>query len=107
MKKYFLLPIEIISMSIDNIRAQKFRSFLTVLGIVIGVITVIVIATILTGLRGNVVKLIEEYGTSNIYAFHLSTGFRVGPRDRAERTRKKLTLDDVRAIKAQATAVED
>ncbi|HYN25299.1 MAG TPA: ABC transporter permease, partial [Pyrinomonadaceae bacterium] len=74
-------------MALDSVRAHKFRSFLTVLGIVIGVMTAITIASILTGLRQNIVSIIEEYGTNNIYAFHLSTGPRVGE-DRSERTRK-------------------
>src|SRR5213080_3886447 len=92
---------EIISMSFDSIRAHKFRSALTVLGIVIGVSTVIAIASILTGLRDNLVKLIEEYGTDNIYAFHLSTGFS-GGQDREERTRKPLTEDDAVVVKEKA-----
>lgn len=87
--------------------ANKFRSFLTVLGIVIGVGTVIAISSILTGLRANIVKTIEEYGTNNIYAFHLSTGPRIGPRDRKEWTRKKLTIDDAKAILEQSSAVND
>ena len=62
-------------MALDNVRAHKFRSFLTVLGIVIGVMTVIAISSILTGLRANIIQYVEEYGTNNIYAFHLSTGF--------------------------------
>jgi putative ABC transport system permease protein len=89
------------------VRSHKFRSFLTVLGIVIGVMTAIVIASILTGLRQNIVAMIEEYGTNNIYAFHLSTGPRAGGEDRSERTRKPLTVADAEAIKAQASAVED
>src|SRR5271167_2311311 len=97
---------EIIAMSFDSIRAHKFRSALTVLGIVIGVSTVIAIASILTGLRDNLVKLIEEYGTDNIYAFHLSTGFTQNT-ERDERTRKPLTEDDAVAIKEHTTSVED
>ena len=73
-------------MALDSIRANKFRSFLTILGIVVGVMTAIVVASILTGLRQSIVAMIEEYGTNNIYAFHRSTGF--GPDDRSERTRK-------------------
>ena len=97
---------EIVSMALDSIRAHKFRSALTVLGIVIGVSTVIAIASILTGLRENLVKLIEEYGTDNIYAFHLSTGFNPN-QDREERTRKPLTEDDAKAILEHTNTVED
>jgi len=94
-------------MALDNVRAHKFRSFLTVLGIVIGVTTVIAIASILTGLRANIIQFVEEYGTNNIYAFHLSTGLSFGNRDRSERTRKPLRPEDGEAIKEFAPAVED
>ena len=93
-------------MALDSVRAHKFRSFLTVLGIVIGVMTAITIASILTGLRQNIVAMIEEYGTNNIYAFHLSTGPRTGE-DRSERTRKPLTVEDAETIQAQASAVDE
>ncbi|MBV9959702.1 MAG: ABC transporter permease, partial [Acidobacteria bacterium] len=99
------IPHETLKMALDSVRSHKFRSFLTVLGIVIGVMTAIVIASILTGLRQNIVAMIEEYGTNNIYAFHLSTGF--GPEDRSERTRKPLTIGDAEAIKASCPSVED
>jgi putative ABC transport system permease protein len=97
---------EIVSMALDSIRAHKFRSALTVLGIVIGVSTVIAIASILTGLRANLIKLVEEYGTDNIYAFHLSTGFNPN-QDREERTRKPLTEEDAQAILEHTNTVED
>src|SRR5678815_1768126 len=96
---------ETLKMAIDSVRGHKFRSFLTVLGIVIGVMTAICIASLLTGLRQNIVAMIEEYGTNNIYAFHLSTGPRTSE-DRAERLRRPLTIADEEAIKA-ASAVED
>jgi len=99
-------PREIVAMAFDSIRAHKFRSALTVLGIVIGVSTVIAIASILTGLRENLVKLIQEYGTDNIYAFHLSTGFNLN-QDRSERTRKPLNEEDAKAILSQTTMVQD
>ena len=92
-------------MAMDSIRSHKFRSFLTILGIVVGVITAIVVASILTGMRNSIVSIVEEYGTNNIYAFHLSTGF--GPRSRDERNRKPLTDDDATAILAQSTAILD
>jgi len=97
---------ETFRMALDSVRSHKFRSFLTVLGIVIGVMTAISIASILTGLRQNIVSIIEEYGTNNIYAFHLSTGPRTGE-DRSERLRKPLTVADAETIAAQASAVEE
>jgi putative ABC transport system permease protein len=96
---------EILKMSLDSIRANKFRSFLTILGIVVGIMTAIIVASILTGMRQSIIATIEDYGTNNIYAFHLTTGF--GPPDRSERTRKPLTEEDASAILAQTSAVED
>ena len=102
--KFF--PRETLVMALDNVRSNKFRSFLTVLGIVIGVMAAIVVASILTGMRQSIISIIEEYGTNNIYAFHLTTGPRTST-DRAERLRKPLIVADADAIKAQAGSVED
>ena len=106
MKRRILIPQETILMALDNIRAHKFRSALTILGIVIGIMTVIVVAAILSGLRQNVVNLIEQYGTNNIYAFHVSAGLAQSA-DRSYRTRKPLVPEDAIAIRQEATAVEE
>lgn len=92
-------------MAYDSVVSHKFRSSLTILGIVVGIITFVVVASILTGMRQNIVKMFEEYGTNNIYLFHLSTGF--GPSNRDERNRKALTMDDANAIIVQSPAVHD
>src|SRR5499426_3340524 len=97
---------ETLAMALDSVRSHKFRSVLTVLGIVIGVMTAIVIASLLTGMRQSIVAMIEEYGTNNIYAFHLSTGPRTSE-NRAERQRKPLTIADADAIRTYASSVED
>ncbi len=93
-------------MALDNVRSHKFRSFLTVLGIVIGVMTAITIASILRGLRQNMMAM------SRITAVTTFTLFIFPPecemvRDRSERTRKPLTIADAETIKAQAPAVDD
>jgi putative ABC transport system permease protein len=72
-----MFPAETVLLAIDAIRANKFRSILTVLGIVVGVAVVVVVASILTGLRTTITSMVEEYGTNNIYAFHLSTESRL------------------------------
>jgi putative ABC transport system permease protein len=63
---------ETLVMALDSVRSHKFRSFLTVLGIVIGVMTAIIIASILTGLRQNIVAMIEEYGTKIVQSVCVS-----------------------------------
>lgn len=99
---------ENLAMALETILAHKFRSFLTVLGIIVGVLTVIVIASILTGMRQSLVAQVEEYGVNNIFAFHLSMGPRVGGRrSRQEWMRKPLTVEDAAAIKEHCPSVQD
>ncbi len=100
-----LFPRETVRMAMQSVLSHKFRSFLTVLGIVVGVATVVAVASLLTGLRNNIVQLVEEYGTNNIYAFHLSGGFGA-PEPEQERTRKPLKRGDADAILERATAID-
>ena len=105
MKVSASLPIEVVKMALSSIMGHKFRSALTILGIVIGLITGIVVFSILTGMRQSIVSIIEEYGSNNIYIFHLSTG--IGPSNRDERNRKPLTSEDASAIIAQSSTVAE
>ncbi len=98
------LPIEVIKMAFQSIAANKFRSALTIIGIVVGIITAVVVASILTGMRQSIVAIVEDFGTNNIYAFHLSMG---EGNNRDERNRKPLTDADADAILAQSTSIED
>jgi len=96
------------AMALQTLLAHKFRSFLTVLGIIIGVLTVIVIASILTGMRQNIIAFVEEFGTNNIFAFHLGMGPRMGGRrPREEWLRKPLSVTDALAIHSQCASVQD
>jgi putative ABC transport system permease protein len=98
---------ETLRMAFDNLRANRLRSLLTVFGVVIGVLVVVVVASILTGMRQNIVAAVEEYGTNNIFAFHLTTGPQLGPRDRSEFKRKPLRVEDAAAIRDVCSAVDD
>jgi putative ABC transport system permease protein len=102
---------ENMAMALETLLAHKFRSFLTILGIVVGVLTVIVIASILTGVRSNIASQVEELGTNSIIAYHQNIGLGGGgPMNRLtreERMRKPLTIMDGRAIKEQCPSVQD
>jgi putative ABC transport system permease protein len=58
-------------------------------------------------MRSNIIALVEEFGTNNIYAFHLTTGPQLGHRDRQEWQRKPLTVADGTAIEEEADAVRE
>jgi putative ABC transport system permease protein len=99
---------ENMAMAFQTLMAHKFRSFLTILGIIIGVLTVVVIAAILTGMRESIISTVQEFGTDNVFAFHLGMGPRMGGRrPREEMMRKPLTVADALAIKEQCASVKD
>ena len=62
-----LSPIENVKMAMESVWANRFRSALTILGIVIGITSVVTVASILTGLRGGIVAFFEEFGPDNIF----------------------------------------
>src|SRR5271154_7387816 len=84
-------------MALDTLRANKLRSGLTILGIVIGVMTVITISSIINGLNANVSSLVESLGTNVLWVFRFPV---IGVRPTTEMlTRKQLTYDDAMAMK--------
>jgi len=99
-------PRESLTLAFGTLLAHKFRSFLTVLGIVVGVSVVIVIASLLSGVKANVLAEIESLGANNILAFHRGI-ISTGRPSREERMRKPLTVEDAKAIKEQCPSVQD
>ena len=88
---------EAIRMAIDTLRTNKLRSGLTMLGIMIGVTTVILISSVINGLTGNVNGLIKSLGSNVYWVFRFPV---FGSRPTAEMlARKQLTYDDGEAMK--------
>lgn len=92
-------------MALDTLRQHKLRSFLTILGVVIGTLTVIVIAAFVSGIDARVSKEIESFGSNSIYAFKFDPGFNFNP-SMEERTRKPLKEEDADAIRAECINCE-
>ena len=83
-------------MAMDAVWAHRFRSMLTVIGIVIGITTVVVVASLLTGLRGSIVKFFDELGPDNIFLYKTSgdpSSEFAPPKERKRRAMKKEYAD--------------
>ncbi|MBK9315885.1 MAG: ABC transporter permease [Acidobacteria bacterium] len=89
---------ENLKMALDTLNMNKLRSFLTVLGVVIGVVTVMAIASIISGIDYAVTKQIESIGSNSVFVTKFQSGVRFGPPSREERMRKNLTYEDAVAI---------
>ena len=83
------------------VRAHKLRAALTVLGIVVGVATVIAMVSIVTGFNNNMVRQFQSFGATLVQFQKFSMRFGPGHRSDDERNRKDLTLEDALALKAQ------
>ena len=85
-------------MALETLRTNKLRSGLTILGIVIGVTTVITISSVINGLNNNVEDLVRSIGSNVIWVFHMPV---IGVRPTIEQIqRKKLTAEDAEAMQA-------
>jgi putative ABC transport system permease protein len=96
---------EVFRMAIDSLRAHKLRSFLTILGIVIGVMTVIGMVSIIQGLNKSFLSELQAAG-SDMIVIRKNEGIQMGHQSEEERTRKDLTFDDVKAIEMGAPLVK-
>jgi ABC-type antimicrobial peptide transport system permease subunit len=92
-------------LAMDTLRTHKFRSFLTVLGVLIGTTTVIAVTSIIAGLDKQLVDVAEQFGTRTLWVYKLQMG---APHamTREERLRRPLTYDDAMAIKEQSPSTE-
>src|SRR6202050_5933247 len=63
---------EAIALALDVLLRNPLRSFLTVLGIVIGVSTIITIGAVINGLNSNVLASVQSLGSSTIICYRFS-----------------------------------
>ncbi len=88
--------------ALANLRANKLRSALTMLGVIIGVSAVIVMVSIVEGARYKIVQEFERLGSSLIIVAYDPRKVR---EERSTRLLRGLTMDDVRAIREQCNLV--
>lgn len=91
---------ENLRMALDTLRTNKLRSFLTIIGVVVGVITVMVISSIISGIGMAVETQVKAFGTRSIFIHKREIGIQIGRRSREERMRPDLTLEDALALRS-------
>jgi len=95
---------EVFRMAVDSLRSHKLRSFLTILGIVIGVMTVIGMVSIIQGLNKSFLSELQSAG-SDVVIVRKNEGLQMGEMTEEQRTRKDLTFEDAKAIEQDAPLV--
>jgi putative ABC transport system permease protein len=96
---------ELFSQSMVTLWSHKFRSFLTVLGVVIGTATVIGVASLAKGLEAGFKEQIEQFGANVAFISQFGASPRHSELTEEERKRKPITLEDAVALSQLPSAL--
>jgi putative ABC transport system permease protein len=89
LRRWLLGLSEAARLSAESVWANRLRSILAISGVVIGIVTVVMVASVLSNLRDQIALLFRELGTENVFAYHLS-GDPYQPPSESEINRKPL-----------------
>src|SRR5712691_665564 len=101
--------LEALKLALSAILGHKMRSFLTLLGVIFGVATVIVVVSLVEGFNAYVDEKIANIGT-NAFAvrkYSIDDFSSVEALNAARRRNKNLTLEDVEALRARGNAIRE
>ncbi|MBM3748274.1 MAG: ABC transporter permease, partial [Acidobacteria bacterium] len=98
---------ENIGMALGAVWTHRFRSALTILGIVVGITTVVTVASLLTGLRRGIVVFFEEFGPDNIFVFKTSGDPSAPVVPPKEERRKPIRPEYAEIMRRTCPSVED
>lgn len=100
-------PKATFAMAWDAVSSHKLRSGLTILGIVIGITTVVTVSSLLNGLQSSIVDFFQEFGPNSIFVSRLSgdpSGQNAPPK---ERKRKKILFEYAAYIKQTVHSIDN
>lgn len=100
---------EALKLAISAILGHKLRSFLTLLGVIFGVATVIVVVSLIEGFNAYVDEKIADIGTNAfaVQKYSLEDFASIEALNAARRRNKDVTLDDVEALRARGGAIHE
>ncbi len=101
--------IESLKLATDAIWAHKLRSFLTLLGVIFGVATVIVVVSLIEGFNKYVDEKIANIGTNafSVQKFSIEDFSSLEAYENARRRNKDVILDDLYALRARGGVIKD
>jgi putative ABC transport system permease protein len=92
--------------ALDTLRTRKVRSALTILGIVIGVTSVIAVAAIIDGLNGFMENRIKSFGSRSLFITRIPAGYTGGMLPHKIRMRKYLEIGDAQYLRESVTGLD-
>jgi putative ABC transport system permease protein len=98
---------ETLSMALDSVWSHKLRSGLTILGIVIGITTVVTVASLLTGLNQQILDFFKQFGPNSVYVSRVNgdpSGQDASPK---ERRRKQFRPEYVDQLRSSVHSIDD
>lgn len=98
--------IENLHLAFDTVRSHKLRSFLAILGVMIGVALIILVVGLVQGFRETIQDQISAEGINTAWVDRYSQGIHNGRIPRDERERKPLTLEDGQTIQQMCPDVQ-
>ncbi|MBK9168680.1 MAG: ABC transporter permease [Bryobacterales bacterium] len=98
---------ENIRLALSAVWVHRFRSLLTVLGIVIGITTVVTVASLLSGVRRGVVTFFQELGPDNLFVYKTSGDPQSGGASEKEARRRPILPEYAGMLRDAATTLDD
>ncbi|MDP8981646.1 MAG: ABC transporter permease [Acidobacteriota bacterium] len=101
----FISLLNAIRLALNTVREHKMRSFLTVLGVIIGTGTIIGVGSIIAGLDGAITGVLNSFGSNTAIVFKFPIGF-TGRKTPEELNRKPLSYENAVALQERCPSVE-
>src|SRR4029077_18896015 len=98
---------EVIVMAFDTVRSNKMRSALTVLGVVIGITSIVGMTAMIRGFDQSLREMIRAIGPDTIFVQRFGiTSFSGGAEFKELIKRPNLSISDARALEEQAGTIQ-
>ncbi len=97
---------ENLHLALDTLRSHKLRSALTILGVFVGVVTLMAIGSILTGLNQSFTNEMKSFGTNTIFVYKFQPGIHVGRLTPQELNRPPISQHDIDEVESFCSACQ-